>query len=621
MIDMLYFYAMIVSIVILYIIGDISRILRNLFAVFLMLYSFINLFFSQSRMLTIPIYNSMNLSLTFGYSDLGFFFSLINHIAFFIIIINAINNNRRKNDNGYVFLMFLIFYVTNLMFFAKDLLTFFIMWEFASIMVYFSAGMKSKSLKAGLPYLLMNAAGGLSILFAIMLIYNYTGGFEFSVIRNLHTLIPVHIVRWAVILFAAGMLIKTGLAGMHVWVERTYAEADTNFTSYMSAVLSKIGIFGLITLLYVMFPYDFIEGLFHINTINWLRVFLTTGGTLTAIIMSIIAVTSQDMKKLLAYSSVSQMGYVIASLGIGYKWGLLSAIVIMTVHFMVKTALFNEMAFIESKTGSTDGAELGGLIKRMPFSFIISLISIIALAGIVPLFGFAAKWVFYENMFAAGMYLPLAVAMLASTIAFLYCYRLLSTVYLGIISEENDFRKFYSGFFDYLITGINMLIPIALVVLGIFPYPYFTRLVAMVERISSSTDIYIASGFIESSAGYWNPLWIGSAVIIIFVAMVIKFIIAFPRSRRVTQYDIAMSAEVVNRNTPLHFATNFYDGFSEAVRPLTRIKASIVYSGIFGFFNDISEVIRKMYMRNISSNLGVFVFVIVLVIILIRSSL
>lgn len=621
MIDMLYFYAMMVSIVILYIIGDISRILRNLFAFFLIVYSFINLFIVQTSMLTISINKSMGLSLSFGYSDLSFFFSLINHIAFFIILINALNNNKKKNDNGYVFLMFLIFYATNLMFFAKDMFTFFIMWEAASVMVYFSTGMKSNSLRAGLKYLLINSAGSLSVLLSILLIYNYVGSFDFSALRNLHTLIPVNAARWIIGLFSFGMLVKTGMAGFHVWIERTYTEADTNFTAYMSSILSKIGIFGMILILYILFPYDFVEKLFHINTINWLRVFLTTGGTVTAILMTVIAVTSQDIKKLLAYSSAAQMGYVIASLGIGYKWGLLSAIVIMTVHFLVKTALFNELAFIESKTGTTDGAELGGLIKRMPFSFIISLISIIALAGIVPLFGFAAKWVFYENMFSAGMYIPLAIAMLASTIAFLYCYRLLSTVYLGIITDENDTRKFYSGFFDYAITGLNMIIPVVLVIMGIYPYPFFSRLIAIVERISSSTDIFMASGFLESSAGYWNPLWIGSAVMIIFITMLIKFLVGFPKSRRVTQYDIAMSAEVVNRNTPLHFATNFYDGFSDAVKPVTKIRFTKVYAAMFSFFEDISGVLRKMYMRNISSNLGVLALVLILIIILIRSAL
>ncbi len=615
MANVLYFYAMIMSITLIYIIGDISKILRNILAVFVFIYSLISTVLLTESGFSIPVMQSMNINMSFSSSGIGSFFVILNHIAFGIILVNILNNMKTKMDNGFFFMMFLIFYLSTLMFMSSNLFTFFIMWEFISVLIYLNTGILSVKKSAGLKYLSMNAAGGLLLLAAVALIYNYTGSLDFSRLSSLYYLIPYNSARLIVLLFTSAMLIKSAFWGLHTWVNDAYMESNTGFTAYLSAILSKMGIFGLIVLYFRVFPYDYIIGLFTFSNISFFTLFFAIGGSLTALFATIVAVKQQNIKSVLTYSSVAQIGYILASFGLGYSWALISVMTVVTVHMLVKTSLFTDLFFIEYKTGSTDAGKLGGLIKVIPFTFISTLISIIALAGIVPLMGFSAKWIYYGNMFISGHYIPLTISLLASTIAFLYCYKILSTVFLGQLSDRNAPIRYFNSFGDYAVTIVNMIIPAGLVFFGIYPYPFFNFMLARLNELVPSPNILISGNFIESSIGYWNPLWIGSAVIITFISMLAIFIIFFKKSARVSQTDIAMSAEIINRNTPLHYVSNFYDGFIDAVNPILKINSERFYRTIYTAISDTGDLLKRVHFNSLTSkNMMIGLLLLILII-------
>ncbi|MDY6787990.1 MAG: proton-conducting transporter membrane subunit [candidate division WOR-3 bacterium] len=615
MINTLYFYSMIVSIILIYMIGDISRILRNILAVSVYLYSLINLvFLYNTSSMVIPVIHSMDLNIAFTFSSAGYFFMILNHIAFGFILFNALHNIS-KRDSGYILLIFLIFYSVNLLFFSANLFTFFILWEFISVMIFFAVSVTSAGEGTGLMYIAMNAGGSLLMLLAIAMLYSYTGTVNIDKLSLMHKTLSPDRARIIIILFSSAMLIKSGFIGLHVWVNDAYVKAKTVFTGYLSSMLSKLGIFGMILLFFKIFPYSYVNELFTFSNIQFFRIFFTLGGSLTALIGTIIAVKETDIKKTLIYSSVAQMGYIIASFGLGYEWALVSIFVLMTVHTLIKTSLFSDLAFIEYKTDTTDARSLGGLIKVIPFTFISSLISIIALAGIVPLMGFAGKWVYYQNMFVSGHYLALAISFLASTIAFLYCYKILSTVFLGILSPDNADRNYFDSPSDIIITVINMIIPLSLVVLGIYPYPFFKLVFKTVNEFIPSVNMLMNGNFLESTAGYWNPLWIGSAVIALFILLLIFFIAVFRKSRRVSQYDIAMSAEVVKPRMPLHYASNFYDGFIEVVKPVVSARSEHFYRALYSVLIDTGSILKRFHLNTLSSNNMIILAAIIIIII------
>ena len=190
MVNVLYFYAMIMSIVLIYIIGDISKILRNILAIFIFLYSLVSTVFVNEAGFTINVMKSMNLNMSFSYSGIGTFFVILNHIAFGVILINILNNTNKKRDNGFLFNIFIIFYLTTLLFMSSNLFTFFIMWEFISVLIYFNIGIFDKRENSGLKYILMNALGGMSLLLAMAMIFNFTGTLNFERLSSIYYLIP-----------------------------------------------------------------------------------------------------------------------------------------------------------------------------------------------------------------------------------------------------------------------------------------------------------------------------------------------------------------------------------------------------------------------------------------------
>ena len=617
MVNVLYFYAMIMSIVLIYIIGDISKILRNILAIFIFLYSLISTVFVNEAGFTINVMKSMNLNMSFSYSGIGTFFVILNHIAFGVILINILNNTNKKRDNGFLFNMFLIFYLTTLLFMSSNLFTFFIMWEFISVLIYFNIGIFDKRENSGLKYILMNALGGMSLLLAMAMIFNFTGTLNFERLSSIYYLIPKSQAIVIILLFTFAMLIKSAFWGLHTWVKDAYMRSNTCFTAYMSAILSKIGIFGLILLFYKIFPYDYVIQIFTFNNIQLFRIFFTIGGSITAILATIMAIKEQNVKAILTYSSIAQVGYIIASFGLGYRWSIISIMTITTVHLLIKTSLFSDLSFIEYKTGQTDGVELGGLIKVIPFTFVSTLISIIALAGIVPLMGFAAKWIYFENMFISGHYIALIISFLASTLAFLYCYKILSIVFLGIINEKNSSINYFSSLGDSIVTIVNMIIPIALVVFGFYPYPFFRFMFEKISKILPSANVFLSGNFIESSIGYWNPLNTATIVVIIFVSSFIIFVLLMRKPRKVSQYDIAMSAEPVRSYNNLHYVMNFYDGFLEVVKPITSKSSKRFYRKIYGFIEDIGNVLRKLHLNSLTSKnilTGIIILVFIIII-------
>jgi formate hydrogenlyase subunit 3/multisubunit Na+/H+ antiporter MnhD subunit len=144
-----------------------------------------------------------------------------------------------------------------------------------------------------------------------------------------------------------------------------------------------------------------------------------------------MAVFQEDIKKLLAYSSMSQVGYIVMTVGLMSHLGWVTAIYLSFNHLFFKALLFLAIAGVISRVKTRNMYEMGGLIKKMPLSFISVLVAIIALSGVPPLSGFGSKWMMYTALIEKGWFYIAGLAFFASTVAFLYCFRLIHTIFLG----------------------------------------------------------------------------------------------------------------------------------------------------------------------------------------------
>ena len=150
-----------------------------------------------------------------------------------------------------------------------------------------------------------------------------------------------------------------------------------------------------------------------------------------------MAVFQEDIKYLLAYSSMSQVGYMVLAFALGNHFGWITALYLTLNHFLFKALLFLAVAGLIMRTGTRLMYRMGGLIKRMPVRSFSVLIAIIALSGVPPLSGFGGKWLLYEGLIETGWYLQAGFAFFASGIAFLYLFRLIHSMFLGQLKADH----------------------------------------------------------------------------------------------------------------------------------------------------------------------------------------
>jgi len=253
----------------------------------------------------------------------------------------------------------------------------------------------------------------------------------------------------AFVLLAVGCLIKAGAIGVHVWLPGAYTEADDDFTAMLSGVVSKVAMFGLLTGTYLAILSKVSLEIAH--GVAWV-------GMLTTIAGALLALHQTDFKRLLAFSSMSQLGYIVTAIALMSHLGWVTALYLVANHMMVKGILFLAVAGIILRSGTREFDGTGGLARAMPVTFILFVVAIISMSGLPPLMGFDGKWLLLSAMTDKG-WNGLAIAGIVATfLGFLYMIRLVAGLFFGRRAAEQK---------DVSESPIALLAPQALLVAGI----------------------------------------------------------------------------------------------------------------------------------------------------------
>jgi formate hydrogenlyase subunit 3/multisubunit Na+/H+ antiporter MnhD subunit len=213
----------------------------------------------------------------------------------------------------------------------------------------------SEAAPHALQYLLFSLVAALFLLCGFAVLQARTGSVSLSALRLAGPdSAPVFM------LLAVGLLIKAGAIGVHVWVPGTYAEADDEVSALLSAVISKVAIFGLLVGTYVAIRSE--ASLTLVHALGWI-------GMLTMLVGATLAVRQDDMKRMLAYSSMSQLSYIVAAIALVSHLGWVTALYLVANHLLVNGILFLVAAAIILRTGKRLIHELGGLAGVMPVTF------------------------------------------------------------------------------------------------------------------------------------------------------------------------------------------------------------------------------------------------------------
>jgi NADH:ubiquinone oxidoreductase subunit 5 (subunit L)/multisubunit Na+/H+ antiporter MnhA subunit len=343
-------------------------------------------------------------------------------------------------------------------------------------------------------------------------------------------------------------------------------------------------------------------GMIQLSTIlGWI-------GVLTAFFGALMAVFQEDIKYLLAYSSMSQLGYMILSVSILSHLGWTTALYMSVTHLFFKGMLFLAVAGIVSRTGTTTMYELGGLIKRMPVTFISVLIAIIAVSGVPPLSGFGGKWLLYTALLEKGWYFHTALAFFAGAIAFLYLFRLIHTIFLGQLKDKYRNVKEASFWF---------LIPQIIFILGIMAISMFPNLILLPIMSAVQTQLpgnVQWEGYkVITTLGYWN----GNAVMIITMCVfMIPLIWLLSRVRmvqKVEQFNIVYAAERPDKPQTTHYAYNFFSHYQKALGFLANRQVTDFWYSVSEWSHSFGSMFRHLYTGNAQTYaLQIIIYMVVL---------
>ncbi len=275
----------------------------------------------------------------------------------------------RKHSTRYYSLLLLTMGFTMGCFLSGDLLTYYIFFEMTTLFSFFLVMHKGteRARRTGFMYLIVCFAGGGLLLISLVWVYVHNGSFGFHYLQGI-----------SVLLFIIGCVVKAGAFPLHFWLPEAHPIAPSPVSALLSGITIKIGVYGLIRLFMVQ------EAIYWMETI----------AVLSMLFGVILALVQTDVKRMLAYSSISQVGYMLLGVSLS-SLGIAGGIFHMINHALFKGLLFLCMGTVIYSTGERRIGKLGGLYKKMPYTMISCIIASLAIAG-MPLFnGFASKTVIF----------------------------------------------------------------------------------------------------------------------------------------------------------------------------------------------------------------------------------
>ncbi|MET0867826.1 MAG: proton-conducting transporter membrane subunit, partial [Pseudorhodoplanes sp.] len=370
---------------------------------------------------------------------------------------------------------------------STTMLEFFFLWEIVTVSCYFLILQGRDAAPHALRFLLFSLVAAFFLLAGLAVAAAVNGSFDLASLREAG---PESYL--AFVLIAIGLLIKAGAIGVHVWLPGAYAEADDDFSAMLSAVVSKVAMFGLLVGTYIAIRSVLTLELAHV--LGWI-------GMLTTLAGALMALRQDDIKRMLAYSSMSQIGYIVTAIALMSHLGWVTALYLVANHMSVKAILFVAAAALILRTGTRNLSEYGGLARKLPFTFAAVVLAMIAMSGLPPLTGFGGKWLLLTGMMERGWYWPVAFGLLATFVGFLYMARFVYVIFLGARPER------YASISE---APLPLLVPQALAITAILVVSFLPKL--FIEPLSQAIDPYFASTLrwegmsLEMIYGTWNPV-------------------------------------------------------------------------------------------------------------------
>lgn len=361
---------------------------------------------------------------------------------------------------------------------SADMFYFLLFWEIMTLFSYLLVIFEDSPdhLRAGFIYFLVTHIASIGLIVVSVVLYSRTGSLLMSDLPSLFKEMAAGspgLLNLMLALFFIGFGAKAGVFPLGFWMPEAYAAAPASATAVFSGVMSKMGVYGILRVFAWLLPAsDFAA--------NW-GMIIAVFGVLSMLVGNLRALKEVNGKRLLAQSSIGQMGYILLGIGAGLYFrtsvpflsmvAFIGAIYHVLNHAFFKSLLFFNMGSVFYRTGTDDLNEVGGLIKLMPAACAAGLVGSLAISGMPPFNGFMSKWLLYQASIFGGLTSPVfalfgVIAIFISTVSLAAYLKYIGTAYLGVLPKKYSSLPKGQPFSMEVIQGFLAL---GCILLGLFP--------------------------------------------------------------------------------------------------------------------------------------------------------
>jgi multicomponent Na+:H+ antiporter subunit D len=353
---------------------------------------------------------------------------VVNSVAFLATLYSVSYMKRFTAKSKFYSLFMLMLAGMNGVVLTGDFFNLFVFLEIASISSYalVAFGVEAEELEASFKYMVMGSVASILILFSVGLLYGLTGSLNMADIAGIIKGRDNLLLSFSLVLFLAGFGLKAAIIPFHAWLPDAHPSAPAPISAMLSGVLIKaLGIYTIIRIFFNVYGMTL--------QLSWAFMIL---GIISMIGGGLLAIRQTDFKRLLAYSSISQIGYTMIGLGCGNYWGLLGALFHLFNHASFKSLLFLNSGAVEYSTGTRKLGEMGGLSKVMPVTGTTSTIGSLSISGIPPFNGFWSKLFIIIGLIQAGHFVLTVLTILVSVLTLAYYLKVQRFAFFGTLRKR-----------------------------------------------------------------------------------------------------------------------------------------------------------------------------------------
>ncbi len=371
------------------------------------------------------------------------------------------------NRSSYTNLLMILMFGMNGMLLVTDLFSLYVFMEVVGISCFVMIAMfRSRAdLEGAFKYLIMSELASIFMLLGFALLFMETGSLRYIDMAYLTSPndggLKARFVRVALVLIISAFSVKTGVVPFHSWLPDAHQSADTSVSVLLSGIVIKVaGVYGLVTVGRLFGGFDAVGAIYAVL------------GAVSIVAGALLASRQGHFKRVVAYSSVSQMGYILLGLSTGTTLGLIGALAHVLSHALFKSTLFANAAALHEQAGTLELKDMGGLEERMPKTAFASVVAFLSTAGIPPTAGFWSKLIILIALWQTGQYGLAGLALIASIFTSVYLLRIQKLAFFGHIRESLKGVKEIGGtvlsaemLLTVLTLAVGVLYPVILIVL------------------------------------------------------------------------------------------------------------------------------------------------------------